>query len=386
MDISHVPFDPTDVRARINPSFVSDDPFKIDTQQFVGHTIYLDPRRVMGMDGQPRQKFVNIEQFAEEIRTDGQKTAIQVHPISHPDFDVELQAGERRTRACVLAKLMIRAEIRPVPADRSEHFDDAFIENFNREDLTLLETVESVEKLLANGRPWQDIARMAGKSKTWVDQYTTLVRMDPAVRELMKEQNTGQSSERGRKLRRKTALPLSIWLHIAKMPKEQQLPFARRMVEGGVTVDTVRYLVQNELARQGEILRKRSPSELAGVLERETGRVARLYDRYLGMSPRALQAMFSSKETSYKLGLANKMRTIAFHLRGLAEVISPLKTEADPTADGPINGSEPTSLPGIHPGLQRWIDTQLNSLRESGMSMEQWMDQQLPPSVPQVKS
>lgn len=378
MDMSTVPFDPTDVRARVNPPFVSDGPLKIDARQFVGHTIYLDPRRVMGMVGQPRTEFNNIEALAAEITTDGQKTAILVHPISHPDFDVELQAGERRTRSCVLAERMIRAEIRPVPVDRPQHYDDAFIENFNREDLTLLETVESVEKLLANGRSWQDIARMAGKTKAWVDQYTVLVKMNPAVRPLMKQQEAGRLNGVGRKLRRKSALPLSIWLQIAKKPQEQQFSFASRVIKSGVSIDAVRYLVQQDLAAQGQSMRQRSPSELFGVLERETQRMRRFYSRYLEMPGNSLKSMLDANEVSRRGELAGDMGELAFHLQGLSEAIGPVKKTKAATVSWSSHQGAPKQafFSQLHPGLKRWVNQQLDAIKESGMSIAEFMDQQ----------
>jgi hypothetical protein len=106
-----------------------------------------------------------------------------------------------------LERRFLRFEVKPVPVDREEQYDDAFINNFNREDLTLLDTVLSVEQLLKNGRSKEDIARMAGKTLGWVDQYVILARMHPDVRPLMEELNNGQRSDKdGRKLRRKTML------------------------------------------------------------------------------------------------------------------------------------------------------------------------------------
>lgn len=385
-DVSLLALDPLDVGVRINPPYPKE-PLVFSVAEHIGRVLFLDPRRVKQMEGQPRTSIGNVADLAEEIKTDGQKDAILVFPIVHPDFDAEVDAGHRRRGACDLAGLMVRAEIRPIPKDRAEQYDDAFIDNFNREDLTLLDTVLSIEKLLANGRTWQDIARMAGKTRAWVDQYTVLVRMNPDVRPLMEEQNHGLENEVGRKLRRKTALPLSIWLQIAKMPMEKQLPFARRMVDGGVSIETARFLVQKDLTEQGVVMRQRSPNERFMIFDQAVSRTETLLMQYLEMPEKNFTAMFESRDQASRTRLAEKMRGIAFHLKCMAAAISvsgsgksdvPLANMIESFQATQGNQCQPNVfLSELHPRLQQWVSERVLSWKESDMPLQEWQEEQL---------
>lgn len=385
MKMNDVFFDPFDVGVRKNPPYPTA-PVPFPVMEHIGRILFLDPRRVKPMDGQPRTNIGDVADLAEEIKVDGQKDAILVFPIVHPDFDAEVEAGHRRRGATDLAGLMVRSEIRPIPKDKAEQYDDAFIDNFNREDLTLLDTVLSIEKLLANGRTWQDIARMAGKTRAWVDQYTILVRMNPEVRPLMEEQNNGLENEVGRKLRRKTALPLSIWLQIAKMPMEKQLPFARRMVDGGVSIETVRFIVQKELTEQGVVLRQRSPIERFMIFNQEVNRTERFFRQYLEMSEKNFMAMFESRDQASRIRLAEGMRGIAFHLKCMAAAISvsgsgksdaPLANMVESFRGAQGSQCQPNVfLSELHPRLQQWVSEQMLSWKESGRSLQEWQDDQ----------
>jgi ParB/RepB/Spo0J family partition protein len=175
MRMNELPFNPLDVRARINPSFPAT-PAPFDAWSHIGETVWLDPRRVKFMKGQPRERMTNIKELAEEIREDGQKTTILVHPIDDSEYDVELTAGERRTRACREGGIMIRAEVRPPPACEREHFIDAVVENFNREDLSILETVRAIDRLVNQyGLTQSEVAVKLGKTDGWVSNRSICV-------------------------------------------------------------------------------------------------------------------------------------------------------------------------------------------------------------------
>ncbi len=112
--MNEVLIDPFDVRRRLNqPHPDASVPF--DAWPHIGKTVWLDPRRVKLPKDKPREGFPAIPQCARGLKGGGQKATILVHPINDPDFDVELTAGERPTRECREAGIMVRAEIRPVP-------------------------------------------------------------------------------------------------------------------------------------------------------------------------------------------------------------------------------------------------------------------------------
>lgn len=323
MDMSYAPFDPTDVRLRFNPPLPSE-PLKIDTRQFVGRTVYLDPRRIKPMEGQPRTEFNRIASLAAGIKGFGQNTAIRVHPLDHPDYDVELQAGERRTKACIHAKLMIRAEVTEVPEDSKAHYVSSFVENFNREPLTTLETVKCIQRLLADGHSRSDIADMSGKTYSWVVQFATLGNLHPEVLPYLDESKEEQRSSTGRKLRRRTALPTTIALKVAKMPQEEQLSFVLAITAEPRSINEVQRMVDRRLAGIEGGVRKRSANERFDTLERQAASFGAFLGRYLDMSMPELRELFASQDKSTLGHFACSLREVAMHLKSLAEIASPV--------------------------------------------------------------
>lgn len=323
MDMSTVPFDPTDVRTRHNPPLPSE-PFRIDARQFVGRTIYLDPRRVKPMDGQPRTEFNRIKSLATGIKGFGQNTAIRVHPITHPDYDVELQAGERRTKACLYAELMIRAEVTDVPEDAKTHYVQSFVENFNREPLTTLETVKCIQRLLADGHSRSEIADMSGKTYGWVVQFATLGNLHPEVLPYLDDRREEQRSSTGRKLRRMTALPTTIALQVAKIPQAEQLPFVLATIAEARSLNEVQRMVTKRLAGVDGV-RKRSANERFDTLERQVASFGSLLGRYLDMSMPELRELFASQDRTTLGDFSQSLREVAMHLKSLAEIASPAK-------------------------------------------------------------
>lgn len=321
MDMSTVPFDPMDVRARYNPPLPSD-PLRIDARQFVGRTVYLDPRRIKPMEGQPRTEFNRIKSLATGIKGFGQNTAIRVHPIVHPDYDVELQAGERRTKACIHAGLMIRAEVREVPEDAKTHYVESFVENFNREPLTALETVRCIQRLLADGHSRSDIADMSGKTYGWVVQFATLGTLHPDVLPYLDERKEEQRGTTGRKLRRTTVLPTTIALQVAKIPQEEQLSFVFATVAEARSLNEVQRMVARRLTG-AEGVRKRSANERFDTLERQVASFGSFLGRYLDMSMPELRELFASQERATLGAFSQSLREVAMHLKSLAEITSP---------------------------------------------------------------
>lgn len=361
-----------DVRGLVSPKY-PEEPLIFMAHLYIGRVVYLDPRRVKPMKGQPREEFPGIDELAETLKTDGQQTSIVVHPIVDPDFDVELQGGERRTHASIRGGIMVRAEIRPVPADAKVHYVNAVVENFNRRDLTLLETVKMVARLIADGHNEKDIIRMTGKTKTWVSQYMTLGKMDLQALRLIGSEDPEQYSDDGRKLRRTTALPMSIALHIAKLPLDLQLPSTQEIVAQNMAIDQARDYVRKRLRSTGHgELRQRPPKEVFGVLMRETERTARLYERYLDMPERQFVSVLGSSESFRRVTLSGLFDDIVASLQMLKQTISsvtPVKNDS-----------------GWHPGILKWYEEQERSWHKSGQPLERWMSEQSVFDIPQSPS
>ena len=74
-----------------------------------GMVLRLEPRRVKPFAKNPRKRFRGIPQLAESILAVGQITPIIVAPCGEGGYDAELVDGERRLRACLLAKVPVTA-------------------------------------------------------------------------------------------------------------------------------------------------------------------------------------------------------------------------------------------------------------------------------------
>lgn len=332
MNMRDVVFDPTDLRTKHNPPFLKH-PLKIDVSCFVGRTIYLDPRRVKPMEDQPRKDFKRIKRLATGIKSFGQNTPIRVHPFVSDDYDAELEAGERRTKACIDAGLMIRAEIYDVPVDNKEHFVTSFVENFNREPLTTLETVRSIQRLLADGHSRSDIADMSGKTYSWVVQFATLGNLHPDILPFLDERKDDQRNASGRKLRRTTVLPLSIALQVVKMPLEEQLPFVLATIEDARSINDARRMVERRMEEIGMAgtVRKRSARDRFGTLERQISSFGSFIGRYLDMPVPEMRKFFESQEKSDLEMLASSMRELSMHLKSIAQIAHPLPVSGSHT-------------------------------------------------------
>ena len=127
---------------------------------------------------QPRKFFdrVALEELAASIRERGVMEPIIVRPMAGK---FEIVAGERRYRASLLAGL---AEIPAVVRDLSdeEAMADSLLENFQREDLTVMEKARAIEGLLKM-MTQEDCARRLGCSTSTLRRYADLLELPAAI-------------------------------------------------------------------------------------------------------------------------------------------------------------------------------------------------------------
>ena len=127
---------------------------------------------------QPRKFFdpTALEELAASIRERGVMEPIIVRP---KDSRFEIIAGERRYRASKLAGLMeIPAVVRDMSDD--EAMADSLLENFQREDLTVLEKAKAIENLLTM-MSQEECARRLGCSTSTLRRYVDLLELPPAI-------------------------------------------------------------------------------------------------------------------------------------------------------------------------------------------------------------
>lgn len=166
---------------------------------------------------QPRRTFDNFSlmELAASIRENGLLQPITVRPLA---AGYELIMGERRYRACkLLGHTHIEAFI--LPADDAESAMLALVENVQRQNLHFFEEAEAYSRLLREGMRQETLARLLGKSVSAVSNRLRLLKLEPAVREVIAE--SGLSERHARAL-----LPLpgeEGRLRIAEIAAAQQL-------------------------------------------------------------------------------------------------------------------------------------------------------------------
>lgn len=152
----------------------------------------------------PRKHFdpAKLQELADSIAASGVHQPILLRPLpghrledthrearalKQPAPEYELVAGERRWRACQLAKVaQIPAMIRPMTD--AQALEAQVIENLQREDVTELEEAEGYESLMQHGALNADqVAAKIGKSRGYVYARLKLLDLYPDSREALRE-------------------------------------------------------------------------------------------------------------------------------------------------------------------------------------------------------
>lgn len=143
---------------------------------------------------QPRQEFDEFAllELAASIRENGLLQPVTVRPC---EDGYELIMGERRCRACrMLGHTHIEAFI--LPADDEESALLALVENMQRRDLHFFEEAQAYERLCEKGMTQEMLSRMLGKSAGAVNNRLRLLKLEPAVRELIVENHLSERHAR----------------------------------------------------------------------------------------------------------------------------------------------------------------------------------------------
>lgn len=123
---------------------------------------------------QPRKYFdeYELQELANSIKEHGVLQPISVSKIEADDeFEYVINFGERRYQACILLGLT------HIPAIINNDFSAVaqMVENLNRADLTLMERVRFIGKLIADGYKQTQISKELGKKDdTWVSRHVTI--------------------------------------------------------------------------------------------------------------------------------------------------------------------------------------------------------------------
>lgn len=137
--------------------------------------------------GQPRGRFEeeSLRDLAASIAQHGLIQPILVRAL--PSGYYQIIAGERRWRASRLAGLT-EVPVRVLKVDDRAADEIALIENLQREDLNPMEEARGYQKLISDyDLTQEETARSVGKSRTAVTNSLRLLRLCPAVSELVEE-------------------------------------------------------------------------------------------------------------------------------------------------------------------------------------------------------
>lgn len=135
---------------------------------------------------QPRKFFDEEEEqrLAESIRRHGLIQPILVRPIKHPAYDYRIVYGERRYRAHKrLGLRTIKAIVREM--EDSEARDLQLLENIQRSDLSDIELAWEFNIRIEKGHTHEQISTIIGKTKSYVTQRLSLLRLSEENQERM---------------------------------------------------------------------------------------------------------------------------------------------------------------------------------------------------------
>lgn len=288
--------------------------------------ISIATNRVRPFADQPREYFDPGELISLELsmKQRGQLQPAMVRLLTDdPDHDYELVDGQRRWHACTKLKIPFRAVIID-PEDPEDQYEISVAANFQRADHTPMEIANAIERMCTQGkRTEQYVALLFGKSGAWVNLQRRLIHLVPEIQ----AQLTPNGS--------KDQLPVAIAVHLARLPKEQQLSTLQEIQARGLSsvraADKIRRMLLDGMPEQ----RKRSANrdndrQLQRYVRRTIQDADRMFDR---MGPDEFRMMVGllTKRKSYDELRDNLMTAIGrlevLHRR-LTECRSSVQVEA----------------------------------------------------------
>ncbi|MBP1737245.1 MAG: nucleoid occlusion protein [Oscillospiraceae bacterium] len=194
--------------------------------------LFLPTRDILPNPHQPRIQFSpdGLQELADSISQHG---ILQPLTVRRTDRGWELIAGERRLRAAHLAGLQ-EVPCVSVEVNGAESSILALIENLQRKDLDFLEEAIALARLIDLYQLSQEeTARKLGKSQSAIANKLRLLRLSPAVLQLLRDHGFTERHARA----------------LLRLPEDLQSPTASYLVERKFTVAQTDELVESILAR-----------------------------------------------------------------------------------------------------------------------------------------
>lgn len=287
----------------------------------------FDPRRVRPLPNQPRVRFRGISGLAESIKLFGQTTpGVVTLIIGDPNFDAQLIDGERRLRACILAKVKFRAEVGKQEDGHESSQDElreiSFFANFNRQDHDCLEIAAGLAHLQKMGRTIEHMAKGANKSTAWVSQHLSLLRLHSDVQAMMippDDEETGEGEDSSR-----THLTFSLALLLVPLAQNIQIELAQTIVKDGLSLSAARRTILKRLRSEGMPIR----SESTKYRKRQLGGLRNLVntttDRlgvYIDMPGPDFARLIDETDFDAKKEILRTTKELAENLSLIAEIV-----------------------------------------------------------------
>jgi ParB family chromosome partitioning protein len=166
------------------------------TQLIQNEILSLSVDKILPNPNQPRKHFdlTLLDELADSIKTYGVLTPLHVRLIG--DDLYELVSGERRLRAAQIAGLThIPAMLVQVTDEDSAII--AIMENIQRENLTYMEEAQSYVQLMNYYHLTQEkIAKVLGKSQSFIANKIRLLKLDPEIIALLNEHGLSERHAR----------------------------------------------------------------------------------------------------------------------------------------------------------------------------------------------
>lgn len=161
-----------------------------------GRVIYVPIGEIRPNPSQPRTSFQpeGLQELADSIREHGILQPLSVRRRTGGGF--ELISGERRLRAAKLAELK-QVPCIVVSATDVESSLLALVENLQRRDLDYVEEATAIQQLITNYHLSQEeAARRIGKSQSAVANKLRLLKLSPALLELLRKEGLSERHAR----------------------------------------------------------------------------------------------------------------------------------------------------------------------------------------------
>lgn len=197
----------------------------LESIKTAGSVMLINRDRIRPCEKQPRKHFSipRLHDLANSIKEIGQKTPIVVKPLpGNSDFDWELVDGERRFRACGIAKIPNMRAIIEEHADEKSQFMSSVAMNFNREDHTPMEIALAINRIKEeHGFSEEKIGTIFGKSGVWVNSYSRLLKLHPKIQEMLDPEISDKEQ---------IGLSTAMYLAMQEDNQERQLVLATEIV------------------------------------------------------------------------------------------------------------------------------------------------------------